>query len=222
MSCCVCKAVLATVVGKNRHKKLNGGKFDDGKATLAACVEQCCKEETLASLGLEAPSCVVCYLCIKKLKKIADLEKDLKAFKSEIAKNFFSGSQGSSTPQQEQVRSGQIAIQNLFAASTPQPASQESSSTVEQGTEPRCIDIDASPIQIAGSTPRLVVEEESTPRRLGEEGRNRRRAHAGNKRPRVPQSSNELCPHPKRFKVIVSILVLLSKIVSIVSCYRLQ
>ena len=87
MSCCVCGLSLSTGKGKNRHKKLNGKRFSAGKATLIWCIEL--YGTTLAAIGLDKPTCVVCYQCVLKLEKISKLQSNVERIRMDILHNLF-------------------------------------------------------------------------------------------------------------------------------------
>ena len=71
MSCCVCGSLLSTAKGKKLHSE----RFTSGKATLISCVEL--YGITLDSIGLDKPTCVVCYQCTAKLDKILKLQTEI-------------------------------------------------------------------------------------------------------------------------------------------------
>jgi len=87
MSCCVCRSNLDTIKGKKKHKKLNGISFTSEKATLAKCLNET-YALTLEMVGLNKPSCTVCYECNMKLNKIMKLETQIKMLKNELTEKF--------------------------------------------------------------------------------------------------------------------------------------
>lgn len=87
MSCCVCASILATGKGKKRHKKVNGGYFDSGKAVLLKCIEEL-SGVSPDQVGLDSSDSTVCYECCRKLENIVKLESKIEELKEEIRKNF--------------------------------------------------------------------------------------------------------------------------------------
>ena len=87
MACCVCESRLDTGKGKKMCKKLNGGAFTSGKATLSNFLKET-YDLTLEVVGLDKPNCTVCYECCMKLDKILKLENQIKTLKTELTTKF--------------------------------------------------------------------------------------------------------------------------------------
>lgn len=83
----MCGLLLSTAKGKKRHKKLHGRGFTSGKATLISCIEL--YGVTLDAIGLDKPTCVVCYQCTVKLDKILEFQTKMERIRMEILHSLF-------------------------------------------------------------------------------------------------------------------------------------